>query len=132
MNNAISLIREKVGSWLAKNAIGRLTAPAGAVTLAAVCTGDPLSWKRIVAALAAVLIVPIAMFVFARTVVAKRSNAANAALLLSFVAFDVMCAAWAVRWSVESWTTALAAVAITAAGLFYNVWIMTFALKLET
>ena len=131
MKQMVTWMRGKICSWFAKKTAGRVIASAGAVATVAVCTANPVSWGRVVVAIVATLLVPLVAFVPVRAVVAKRSNGANAALLLAFMAFNALCAAWSVRWTVDSGLAALVAAVIVAAGLFYNVWIMTFALRLE-
>lgn len=131
MNITRSLLGRKMAALFAMETGKRIVVPAGVAAAVAVWTATPVSWSRVVWASVAVVVLPLLFFAPVKSAVAKRSNVCNALLLFLFVAFDAISSAWAVRWSVDSWLAALVAAGMVVAGLFYDVWIMTFALKLE-
>ena len=125
-------IKKNITAPLAREAVRRSIVPVGLTVGTAYAMVDSLSIGRVLVCLAVVLLAPVVVFAPLRALVAKRSNMINAMLLASFVLVDLLCGFIAVRWIIAGWLSAAVLLAMTVGGLFYNVWMMSFALKLET
>ena len=79
-----------------------------------------------------VLLLPVFSIGFIRVMVRKESNRANAATLAIYTAVDGLLAFLMVGASLESWISALMFLALVGAAFGYNMFIMTFALRMET
>ena len=79
-----------------------------------------------------VLLLPVFSIGFIRAMVRKESNRANAATLAIYTAVDAVLAFLMVGASLTSWLSALVFLVLVGVALGYNVFIMTFALRLET
>lgn len=108
-----------------------LSAAGGSVFVSVYCFGEHIYWARVVLAFLLAFIGPLLGFVAIKCLVMKKSNLVNAALLATLTLFDVLLGFFSVFWSVQGWKSASIVLAFAIGGLFYNVWLMTFALKLE-
>ena len=116
---------------LAREAVKRSIIPVGITAGTAYATADSVSMTRVLICMAVVVVVPVVLFALLRRLARMRSNWANALMLSAFVLLDLLCGLIAVRWAIAGWLSALVVVAMTVGGLFYSVWMMTFAVKLE-
>lgn len=124
-------LSEYVSGPLAREAVKRSIVPAGLTAGAAYATADSVSMARVLVCLSVALLAPVALFAPLRRLARLRSNMANAMTLAAFVLLDLLCGFVAVRWTIAGWLSALVVVAMTVGGLFYSMWMMTFAVKLE-
>ena len=108
-----------------------LSAAGGSVFVTAYCFGEHIYWARVVLAFLVAFVAPLLGFAVIKAMVKKRSNSVNAALLAILTLFDVLMGFFSIFWSVQGWKSASIVLAFAIGGLFYNVWLMTFALKLE-
>lgn len=129
---------EKLKTFLAghlskvlQETVKRSLFPASLTLAVAYVTADTISWGRVITCLAGVLLLPVLVFLPIRWVVAQRSNRANAFLLAILTLTDLAFGFVAVRGRIAGWITALIVAALTLGGLFYNVGMMSFALRLE-
>ena len=120
-----------VSGPLAREAVKRSIIPAGITVGTAYATADSVSMARVLVCLAVVVLAPVVSFALLRRLARLRSNLVNALTLAAFVLLDLLCGLIAVRWTIAGWLSAAVVAALTAGGLFYSVWMMTFALKLE-
>ena len=132
MDKIKEFLRMNITAPLAREAVRRSIVPVGLTVGAACATADSVSIGRVLVCLAVVLLAPVVVFAPLRTLVARRSNMINAMLLASFVLVDLLSGFIAVRWTIAGWLSAAVLLTMTVGGLFYNVWMMSFALKLET
>lgn len=116
---------------LAREAVKRSIIPVGITAGTAYATADSVSMIRVLICLAVVVGVPVVLFALLRRLARMRSNLANALMLSAFVLLDLLCGLIAVKWTIAGWLSALVVVAMTVGGMFYSVWMMTFAVKLE-
>lgn len=116
---------------LAREAVKRSIIPVGITVGAAYATADSVSMSRVLVCLMVVVLAPVVVFALLRRLARLHSNLANALTLAAFVLLDLLCGLIAVRWTIAGWLSALVVVAMTIGGLFYSVWMMTFAVKLE-
>jgi hypothetical protein len=92
-----------------------------------------LSWPaRLIAWAVAILLLPVFTIGFIRTMVKKESNRANAFVLGIYTFAAALLAYLIVGVDFGSWLAILLFLIAVGAALAYNVFIMTFALKLET
>ena len=78
-----------------------------------------------------VLLLPVFSIRFIRAMVRKESNRANAATLAIYTTVDSLLAFLIVGASLGSWGSALVFLGLVGVAFGYNVFIMTFALKME-
>lgn len=130
---------EKISKWFAgvsgtvtKEALKRSIIPAGGAIVLGTSWVESVYWPRVLACFLAMSFVPILFFALIRNLVAKRSNYVNAVLLFTLTFVDLICGLVAVRWTLAGWLSTLIVFLFTVGGLFYSVWLMTFALKLES
>lgn len=79
-----------------------------------------------------VLLLPVFTIGFIRTMVRQASNRANAATLTIYTVVDALLAFLLVGASLGSWGAALLFLGLVGGAFAYNVFIMSFALKLES
>lgn len=88
--------------------------------------------QRLVAWVAAVLLLPVFTVGFIRTMVRRGSNRANGMTLGLYTLIDLLLAYVLVGASFASWTAAILFLLLGAAAFAYNVLIMSHVLRLET
>ena len=93
--------------------------------------GEYIYWPRVMMSFLIAFLVPVFLFAPIRNLVARKSNGVNAALLAGLTVFDIVMGLFAVFWQVVGWKSSLIVAVFAIGGLIYNVWLMTFALKLE-
>lgn len=108
-----------------------LTAAGGSVFVTAFL-GEQLYWPRILLSFLVAFMMPLVFFAAIRSLVAKRSNGVNAALLAGLTTFDVLAGFFSVFWQIPGWKSALVVLVFAIGGFFYTMWLMTFATRLET
>jgi hypothetical protein len=87
--------------------------------------------QRLLGWVLAVLLLPVFTISFIRAMVRRESNRANAFTLSVYTAVDALLAYLLLGASLGSWLAALLFLALVGVALAYNVFIMTFALKME-
>lgn len=107
-----------------------LTAAGGSVFVTSLF-GEQLYWPRILLSFLVAFMLPLVFFPAIRSIVAKRSNGANAALLTGLTVFNILAGFFSVFWQIPGWQSALVVLVFATGGFFYAVWLMTFATKLE-
>lgn len=98
-------------------------------TIAAVVV-SPVSWTLVLGCLLVAFALPLLAIVPMRKLVARKSNCVNAFLLGTLTLVDVACGLCAVGWTVEGWVASLVVLSFIVGGLFYNVWLLSFADRL--
>jgi len=88
-------------------------------------------FQRIFGWLLAVLLLPVFTINFMRAMLRQRSNRANAFVLTIYTLADALLAWLLVGAALNSWWTASMFLLAVGVAFAYNVWIMTFALRLE-
>ncbi len=92
-----------------------------------------LSWAvRLLLFVLAVLLLPIITFSFIRYMVAKRSNKCNAFVLVTYTLLETILAFIMIGGSVGTVGTAILFLMATTFSFIYNLFLMSFALKLES
>lgn len=92
--------------------------------------GEYIYWPRVMMSFLIAFLVPVLLFAPIRNLVARKSNGINAVLLIGLTVFDIVMGHFAVFWQVVGWKSSLIVLVFTVVGLFYNIWMMTFALKI--
>ena len=94
---------------------------------------QPFDWaKALTASAVFILLLPIFTVQYLRSVVRKESNRANAATLLIYAAIDGLVAYLLLSAGLTNWIATMVFLIVIAAAFFYNVYIMSFALRLES
>lgn len=127
----LSDIKCKVCDFFARAVAKNGIITVGSVSAAAVLAADSVSWARVFWSLLLMFIVPVVGFCGIRRLVARRSNGVNALLLSVLTLYAALCGFFAVRWIIAGWLSMFIVLIFVVGGLFYNVWLMSFALKLE-
>lgn len=99
--------------------------------LPASLAGEHSFFSRLFCWVLLVLLLPIFSIQFLRMMLRKKSNAANASMLALYTTLDALLAALLLTGSPSTWPVLLIFFGTIAAAFLYNVWIMSFALKLE-
>lgn len=86
---------------------------------------------RTLAWLGVAALLPIATFALLRALARKRSNGANAAALMGYTGVDLILAAVLLGGALAGWPLAMLLLMTALLGLFYNMHVMTWAVKLE-
>ncbi len=131
MEKLKAFLRRRLADKLLLQTAKRGVLPAAATLATAYVTAEPLSPGRILLCMAGVLLLPVLFFAPVRTLVARRSNAVNALLLGGFTLADLLLGFVSVRGRIGGWMSALVVAVFTLGGFFYDVGMMSFALRLE-
>ncbi len=89
-------------------------------------------FKRLLAWAVIVLLLPVFTISFIRAMVRRESNRVNAGVLVVYTAVDIILAYLMVGAALVGWASVIIFLIAAAAALGYNVYIMTFAVRLET
>jgi len=94
---------------------------------------QPFSWATsLIASAVFLLLLPIFTVGYLRSVVRKESNRANAATLVIYTVVDALVAYLLLSGGLTNWIATMVFLLVTAAAFFYNVYVMSFALRLES
>lgn len=129
----VRLVNVSSGQDVFKDRVIKETAPmgSGAKELMHSNTGGLMLWKRLLAWSVVVLLLPVFTIGFIRTMVRKESNAANASILMIYTLVDAALAFLMVGVSLAGWVPLFVFMIAVALALAYNVYIMSFAVRLE-
>ena len=93
--------------------------------------GKVASAQRFLGWVLLVMLLPVFSIGFVRAMVRRESNRANAATLSIYTAVDALLAFLLVGASLSNWVSVLVFLGLLAAAFGYNVFIMSFALRME-
>jgi hypothetical protein len=88
-------------------------------------------WKRLLSWAVVVLLLPVFTIGFIRTMVNRKSNRANAGILVIYTLVDAVLAYLMVGIPLAGWVPMLVFLVAVALALVYNIYIMSFAARLE-
>lgn len=128
----VHLIDASNGQPLFTNRYGIESPHTTAISASVKETSQSFPWfQRLFGWLITVLLLPVFTLAFIRTMVSKGSNKTNAFVLSIYTAVDALLAWLLVGAALRSWFTILVFIVAVLAAFLYNVWIMTYALRLE-
>lgn len=128
----VNLVDVSTGHTVFTKRYGTEASLTASVTAAMQEASQPFPWfQRLFGWLIAVLLLPVFTIAFIRTMVRKGSNKSNAFVLSVYTLADALLAWLLVGTALDSWFPVAVFIAAVVAAFFYNIRIMTLALRLE-